>query len=135
MTRTEHLLLKLAEECAEVIERVTKAMIFGTDEVQPDQPHTNIDRVLHEFIDLLAAFEMLHEDAVFAPRTFTVDAFARERMEAKKAKVERFLKFSAARGKVDGETPDSTYPHPEAAHNPLRSHGGDLTTANNTEGI
>ncbi len=114
MTRTEHLLVILMEEAAEVAHRASKALRFGTDEVQPGQPHTNIDRVLNEFIDLLAAFEMIYEDGVIVPRTFTVAAFAREPMGAKKAKVERFLKFSAARGKVDGETTDPTYSHPEA---------------------
>ncbi len=115
MTRKEHLLLKLSEECAEVIERVSKAMIFGTDEIQPGQPYTNIDRVLWEFIDLLAAFEMLHEDEVIATRTFTaVEAFARIRMIAKKKKVEEFLKFAASRGKLDGYIPEPNYPHPEA---------------------
>ena len=44
----------LAEECAEVIQRVTKALRFGVDEVQPGQPHTNAQRISYEMGDVLA---------------------------------------------------------------------------------
>ena len=49
----------LAEECAEVIQRVTKALRFGVDEVQPGQPHTNAQRLAHEIGDVLAVEERL----------------------------------------------------------------------------
>jgi NTP pyrophosphatase (non-canonical NTP hydrolase) len=58
MTRTEHLLSITAEECAEVAQRVTKAMRFGLTEIQPGQPFTNADRIMAEFNDLQAMIEM-----------------------------------------------------------------------------
>lgn len=100
MTRTEHLLTIMAEECQEVSQRVSKALRFGVREIQPGQGATNAERIIREFCDLLAAYEMLHEDAILSPRMFSVDGFAREMIDAKKAKVEKFLYFSAGRGHV-----------------------------------
>lgn len=115
MTRTEHLLTILAEEAAEVAQRVSKALRFGTGEIQPGQPLTNAERIVHEFYDLLAAYEMLHEDAMFVPRTFTADRSARGRIDDKKGKVEKFLAFSAGRGLVDDVAGDANTPHPEGS--------------------
>ena len=48
-TKVDLLLDCLAEECAEVIQRVCKAQRFGLREVQPGQEMTNADRILYEF--------------------------------------------------------------------------------------
>lgn len=39
------IMIILAEECAEVIQRVSKALRFGVDEIQPGQPYTNAQRL------------------------------------------------------------------------------------------
>ncbi len=113
MTRTEHLLTILAEECSEVAQRVSKALRFGIDEVQPGQELTNADRITYEMVDLVAVFDMLCEAGVlpFIHRpAFNENAG----IAAKKAKVEKFLAFSAGRGLVDDEPDAPEVPHPEA---------------------
>lgn len=54
MTLDEHLLVCLAEECSEVVQRITKALGFGLDEVQPGQEFTNSQRIGQELIDVAA---------------------------------------------------------------------------------
>lgn len=123
MTRQELLLTQLAEECAEVAQRVSKALRFGLEEIQPGQSLNNAERIVEELIDLQAVWRMLQNE----PNAHAGDGFARfcilpvlsleaerERMLAKIAKVEKFLAFSAARGRVDGIAADASVPHPEA---------------------
>lgn len=112
MTRTEHLLTILAEECAEVAQRVSKAIRFGLTEVQPGQPLTNAKRIEHEMLDLLAAWNMLAREGAFPDACGPNEAAVR--MEAKAEKVERFLAFSAGRGLVDGIPANPDTLHPEA---------------------
>jgi hypothetical protein len=113
MTRTEHLLTILAEECAEVAQRVSKALRFGLAEVQPGQPHTNAERINAEVSDLMAVLEMLH-DAGALPVLSPSMAVYKLAALSKKVKVEKFLEFSAGRGLVDDVPGDPATPHPEA---------------------
>jgi len=82
------LLTLLSEECAEVIQRVTKALRFGLDEVQPGQHLTNAERILQEFADVQAVFAALEAKGLF-------ESIAVERIEKwkclKTAKIEAFL--------------------------------------------
>lgn len=57
MTREQHLLIRAMEECAEVQQRLSKALVFGLGEVQFGQDRTNHDRILMEFADLIAVSE------------------------------------------------------------------------------
>lgn len=59
MTHTEHLLTILAEECAEVAQRVSKAVRFGLTEIQPGQEDDNRRRIEKELADLVATAELL----------------------------------------------------------------------------
>lgn len=116
MTRTEHLLVILGEECNEIAQRVAKALRFGLAEVQPGQPLTNAQRVMDEVNDFVAVYLLISgPDA--SPETndlFQIDPQAMSRAVAvKQAKVKDFLAYSAAQGTVDGEQPDPTFPHPE----------------------
>jgi hypothetical protein len=111
MTRTEHLLTILAEECAEVAQRVSKALRFGLDEVQPNQPYTNAQRVVLELNDLAAAVQMAVKEGALPDLS---EEEVAERIGRKTEKVERFLAFSAGRGLVDGVPADPTVPHPES---------------------
>lgn len=65
MDRTEHLLICLAEECSEVSQRVSKALRFGLQEIQPGQDLTNAQRIVGELVDLLAVVDMLENESVF----------------------------------------------------------------------
>lgn len=112
MTRIEHLLTILAEECAEVAQQVSKTLRFGPLEVQPGQTLTNAERINMEVMDLMASLEMLN-DAGVIPCLDEMTPRYRAHAIAKKAKVEAFLKFSAGRGLVDDVAGDPATPHPE----------------------
>jgi hypothetical protein len=64
LSLADYLLSHLAQECAEVIVRATKAQHFGLGECQPEQPHTNAERIMHEWCDLVATMETLQEYGV-----------------------------------------------------------------------
>lgn len=105
MTRTEHLLTILAEECAEVAQRASKALRFGLAEVEPGQELTNAQRIMGEMNDLIAVY-MLIAGPVVSP---TSPLFVGSEGEwwkahaAKQAKVERFLAYSAECGTLNPE--------------------------------
>lgn len=94
MTRIEHLLTILAEECTEIGQRASKAIRFTPSEVQPGQELTNAERIMYEFRDLQAVMEMLEDEGIL-PSIWLRDVTA---IEAKKAKVEKFLLHSAECG-------------------------------------
>ena len=83
MNHTEHLLFKLAEECAEVVQEASKAAIFGMDEVMPGQPLTNRERVMKELNDIFAVVEMLGVHQVDRPA-----------IEMKKRKVKHYMAYA-----------------------------------------
>lgn len=87
MTRIEHLLVILMEECNEVSQRASKALRFTLDEVQPGQELSNEDRIWREFEDLMGVMELLKNER----RHSGIQA---ELVSAKMSKVERFLMYS-----------------------------------------
>ncbi len=88
MTRTEHLLLILAEECGEVAHRASKAMRFGLDETQAGHD-TNADRLRSEMIDLLAVYDMLCKEGICDPVAHDDPGLL-----AKRTQVENYLEYS-----------------------------------------
>lgn len=94
MTRQEHLLCILAEECAEVAQRVSKALRFTLDEVQPGQEATNAERIVGEMTDLIAVYEMLVGEGILRQWQ------GRRELQAKRDKIEKFLIYSASCGTV-----------------------------------
>lgn len=91
MNTTEYLLSCLIEECAEVIQRATKAQRFGLREVQPEQELTNEQRLAAELADLTATLELLWNEGL---RLFTEEGA----VNAKKAKVKKFMDYSRELG-------------------------------------
>jgi len=92
MTKQEHLLVMLAEECAEVSQRATKALRFGLTNPkgsEPDQPYTNQERLFMEINDLLAVLDLLFEG---------IDYSSEVMKNYKKQKVEKYLKLSEELG-------------------------------------
>lgn len=87
MNRHEHLLVILGEECAEVQQRVTKALRFGMNEMQPNQDYTNEGRLIQEINDWVAAVEMVFGCPI-------ADLLNDGMIASKKEKVERYLNFS-----------------------------------------
>jgi hypothetical protein len=96
--RHEYLLVCLAEECAEVTHRISKALRFGLKEIQPGQGRTNEQRIYDEIADLYAVLEILEEWGVLKPRAFTETDAA---MRAKKIKVEKFMDYSREQGTLE----------------------------------
>jgi hypothetical protein len=99
MTRTDMLLTILAEECAEVAQRVSKALRFGLTEIQPGQDKTNAERIEQEFLDLLAVYSMLHDDKTLFGRGAVI-VMPTDIIRAKTAKVEKYLAYSAECGRL-----------------------------------
>jgi NTP pyrophosphatase (non-canonical NTP hydrolase) len=93
VNRTEHLLTCLAEECAEVAQRVSKALRFGLDEVQPGQASNNAERIADELADLIAVAEIL-ADYDIIPEPIVGAAATRDKL----AKIERFMEISREQG-------------------------------------
>lgn len=98
MDVNEHLLTCLAEECAEISEqcskiavRASKALRFGTNEVQPGQLLSNVERLSLELADILAVAEML-ESAGIINRTQVV---------RKKIKIDKFMAYARQCGALE----------------------------------
>lgn len=102
MTRTEHLLACLAEECDEVGQRCMKALRFGLLEVQPGQALTNADRIMGECIDLLVVLEMLKEDGALA--AFEEGPALNFLYRDKRAKVEKYMEHARSVGALMPES-------------------------------
>jgi NTP pyrophosphatase (non-canonical NTP hydrolase) len=94
MNRREHLLTILSEECAEVAKEVSKANRFGLDDHQPGQPETETNRkkLTEELNDLVAIADMLFDEG------YIDDFLDIDKMESKKKKVEKYLKYSKEKG-------------------------------------
>lgn len=100
MTRTEHLLSIVAEECAEVAQRCSKALRFGLTEVQPGQPLNNAERIAVEYTDLVAAMILLSRECGGA-----LPNIADENLEMKRQKIEHYLEYSRVVGCLSPEVP------------------------------
>lgn len=87
MTRKEHILTIVAEECAEVHQRCSKALRFGMDEVQEGQLLDNRQRILYEFNDLIAAMEMLFGCSI-------AELIDSKKIIDKKQKIEKYLRYA-----------------------------------------
>lgn len=92
MDRIDHLLIILAEECAEVSHRCSKALRFGLSEIQEGQDHTNAERIMQEYDDLKGVLKMLMDEGALRQP----NARASHR---KIEKVEKYLKYSKSIGK------------------------------------
>lgn len=96
MTRADHFLWILAEECAEVAQRASKAARFSLDEIQPGQEYSNAERIMHEYADLVGTMnQMIVDGTLKYPKDW--DA----RVQAKGPRIEQFLKRSAEHGRLD----------------------------------
>jgi len=75
----------LQEECAEVIQAVSKIRRFGADNVKPGKPKTNRDHLEEELGDMLAMIDIMLE----------LDIVNIDNLEiAKHAKIEKLKQWS-----------------------------------------
>lgn len=96
MTRTEHLLVCLAEEAAEIQQSVTKALRFGLNDTRPGHHGTNSKEITIEFYDLIAVGEMLQNEGIIP-----VGGLKDKCIADKKVKVEKWLKYAEQQGTVE----------------------------------
>lgn len=61
---TKEILSILQEECAEVIQAISKCFRFGPDQIKPGKDRTNIQMLEEEIGDLYAMIELLTEENV-----------------------------------------------------------------------
>ena len=59
MNRQEHLLVIVAEECAEIQHAIAKALRFGLEDIGPEAESTNAQQIHNEFNDLPARIQLL----------------------------------------------------------------------------
>lgn len=75
----------LSEECAEVIQAISKCHRFGIDNYKPGKPKTNREHLEEELGDLLAMIDILQEMGVVNWNNLTA---------AKRAKIDKLKKWS-----------------------------------------
>ena len=75
----------LQEECAEVIQAVSKINRFGADNVKPGKPKTNREHLEEELGDMMAMIDIMLELRVISLDNLEI---------AKKAKIEKLKKWS-----------------------------------------
>jgi hypothetical protein len=97
LTRHEHLLLKLMEECAEVSQRASKLLQFGHSDVEPGHNVTNGRRFRNELNDLLTVIEMVEESRLSWPDS-PEDLATHKRI--KRDRIEHYFKYSASMNRV-----------------------------------
>ncbi len=103
MTREEHLLVILSEECCEVAHRASKALRFGLDEVQAGQDLTNAQRLTAEMADLLAVWSELRDESgedLPSAAAMLTDEF----LQLKRVRLDKYFELSRKLGKLDKET-------------------------------
>ena len=86
-----------AKELADVIQRCSKQLRFGRDEVQPGQDLPNSERLRDELLDVLCCIRFLEQSGQIDPISKTdVDAH----MTGKQEKIDRMLALSRAQGRL-----------------------------------
>lgn len=113
MTREQFLLMKAAEECAEVAQRAIKSMQYGSQQVwkggevvagsapPKNEGITNAQRLTDELIDLAVMCELLEEIGAIATPPDQLDY---DKIKAAKiAKLNKYLDFSRSLGTIDGD--------------------------------
>jgi NTP pyrophosphatase (non-canonical NTP hydrolase) len=76
----------LQEECAEVIQAVSKISRFGIDNLKPGKPKTNREHLEEELGDMLAMIDILKEKGIVSSTALD---------NAKYAKIEKLKKWSS----------------------------------------
>ena len=84
-SKENEILLITQEECAEVIQAVSKISRFGLDNFKPGKPKTNCDHLQEEIGDLLAMVDILLDMQVIDKSSLEL---------AKLAKIEKLKKWS-----------------------------------------
>jgi|SRR6185369_17556525 len=95
MNRKEHLLDIAQEECAEVAQRISKALRFSLEEIQPGQSLNNADRIMKEYYDLKAMIKILQKEGHLPEWSEERSSF---QMNAKIIQIEKYILHSKSVG-------------------------------------
>ncbi len=98
MTVDEHILTTFAEECNECAQRISKALRFGLDEVQSGKMTSNTERIISEYADVVAMYELCVERGIFPDVTESGLGVLKK---MKKKKFLEYLDYSKKQGRVD----------------------------------
>ena len=98
MNIQEHLLVKLAEECAEVIHAVSKALNFGLNDGYPGTDRTNVLDIYIEILDVVAIIDMLNNYNTGLPVLNVTQLADHEHIFTKYAKVTEYIKYAKDKG-------------------------------------
>ncbi len=93
MYEKEHLLVCLAEECAEVQQAVAKALRFGLNDGYPGGDTTNAEDVSIEFTELFAVVEMCRERGIISEPVKGLSIF-----RTKQERVKEYMKYARSTG-------------------------------------
>ena len=92
MNTTEHLLVCLAEECAEVQQAVAKALRFGLQGGYSGADATNAQDIAREVSDLIAVVQLLEERGIIEQGSRVAA------IEQKKARVSKHMEHARIKG-------------------------------------
>lgn len=98
MTRLEHLLTILSEECMETGQRISKAARFSLNEIQAGHSLNNAKRINYEFNDILAVMELIK-----AETGYDLAVRDEESIATKKLNVEKYINYSKECGTLEDE--------------------------------
>lgn len=93
LSKEQYLLSCLSEECAEVVQRVTKILRFGMTNIQQGQSEDNRERLIYEINDIFGVIELLEENGLDLS---TIGDHTQ--IGKKKAKLLKYMKFSEEKG-------------------------------------
>ncbi len=96
MNKQQYLLICLAEECAEVIKVVNKALRFGLENGYPGTCRTNLVDLNNELNDVLAVVETLDKEGVKL-------SINDDKLIAKQKKVYEYMEYSRNIGVINDE--------------------------------
>jgi NTP pyrophosphatase (non-canonical NTP hydrolase) len=92
LTKEQHILQKISEECVEVSKEISKSILFGLDDAF--EGIANKEKTENEIRDLVAVVEMAIELGILNGK----EIFNRSEIEHKKDRVKRWLKYSQEKG-------------------------------------
>ena len=108
MTEEQHLLVCLAEECAEIQKEVMKILRFGMIK-KDDKPHVtlkgkevppNHESLKREIVDMFAVLEMLEESGTLDFDKLNMGE-GDEMLQAKKTKVAAYMEYAHKLGQLE----------------------------------
>ncbi len=94
MNRKEHIFTCLMEESAEVAKEASKVNRFGSSDIHPDSTLTHAEKLINEFHDLLAVYQMALDEI---NEEFIIDE---NKIKEKKEKLENMMKISKKLGRI-----------------------------------